>query len=90
MLGAIAVLVGLFLANGVTDAGDQAAQGEEGVTATMVVGGGFALLAIGLLIGLFAALRRRADADDGGSAGAPGEQLCGLAGPAVLSASRGT
>lgn len=54
MLGALLVIVGLFLASGVTDAGDQIAQGEKGVTATWVVGGGFVLLAIGLLMGLMA------------------------------------
>lgn len=54
LLGALTVLIGLYLASGVTDAGDQVAQGEKGVTATWVVGGGFVLLAIGLLMGMIA------------------------------------
>lgn len=77
LLGAVAVLVGLFLASGVTDSGDQASQGEEGVTATMVVGGGFALLAIGLLMGLLAALRAKPDGDYGSPATAPATGYAG-------------
>ena len=71
LLGAVAVLVGLFLASGIADGGDQVSQGEEGVTATLVVGGGFALLAVGLLIGLLAALRERPAAAQGSPAMAP-------------------
>lgn len=54
-LGLVAVLVGLYLASVITDADGQAAQGDKGVTATMVIAGGFALLAIGLLIGVLTA-----------------------------------
>lgn len=54
-VGLVTVLVGLYLASVITDADGQSAQGDKGVTATMVIGGGFALLAIGLLIGVFTA-----------------------------------
>lgn len=52
-LGLVSVLVGLYLASTIADADGQAAQGDKGVLATLVVGGGFALLAVGLLIGVF-------------------------------------
>ena len=52
-LGVLVVLVGLFLSGGITDADGQAAQGDKGVTATMVIGGGFLLVSLGLLIGTF-------------------------------------
>ncbi len=52
-VGVLVVLVGLFLSGGITDADGQAAQGDKGVTATMVMGGGFLLLFLGLLIGTF-------------------------------------
>lgn len=64
-LGLVAVLIGLFLASTIGDADGQTAQGDKGVTATVVVGGGFALLAVGLLIGVFTA-RGRGSADSRG------------------------
>jgi heme/copper-type cytochrome/quinol oxidase subunit 2 len=62
-LGLVSVLVGLYLASTIVDADGQAAQGDKGVTATLVVGGGFALLAVGLLIGVFT-VRGRGDTAD--------------------------
>jgi hypothetical protein len=53
--GVIVVVVGLFLSAGVSDGGSTVEQGEKGVTATIVVGSGFVLLAVGLLLGLLAA-----------------------------------
>ncbi len=64
LLGALTVLIGLYLASGVTDAGDQTAQGEKGVTATWVMGGGFVLLSIGLLMGVLAVRGQRDPAHD--------------------------
>lgn len=61
-LGLVVALVGLYLASTIVDADGQAAQGDKGVIATMVAGGGFALLAIGLLVGVFT-VRPRKDAD---------------------------
>lgn len=52
VLGVVTVLVGLFLASGIADADGQTAQGDKGVTATLVVGGGFVLIAIGSMIGM--------------------------------------
>ncbi len=49
--GGVIVVLGLFLAGAVTDDGSTAEQGDRGVTATIVVGAGFAMLAIGLLLG---------------------------------------
>lgn len=66
LLGAVAVTVGLALSNGVSAAADSVSQGERGVGATEVVGGGFAFVAVGLLMGFVAvwggrdAARRRA------------------------------
>jgi hypothetical protein len=54
-VGVVVVVVGLFLSSGVSDSGSTVEQGENGVTATVVTGSGFALLAIGLLLGLLAA-----------------------------------
>lgn len=51
-IGVVVVLVGLFLASGIADADGQAAQGDKGVTATLITGGGFLVLAVGLLMGL--------------------------------------
>jgi len=65
-LGLVSVLVGLYLASTIVDADGQAAQGDKGVTATLVVGGGFALLAVGLLIGILT-VRGRTTADSRGS-----------------------
>ncbi|MBA2445264.1 MAG: hypothetical protein H0V49_08035 [Nocardioidaceae bacterium] len=53
VLGAIAVVFGLALANELADSGGQAEQGDKGVTATVIVGGGFLLVAVGLLAGSF-------------------------------------
>lgn len=52
MLGVVVVLVGLFLSGQISDAGDQASQGDKGVTATLVTGAGFLLIAVGLLVGI--------------------------------------
>jgi hypothetical protein len=54
-VGVIVVVVGLFLSGGVSEGGSTVEQGEKGVTATVVTGSGFALLAIGFLLGLLAA-----------------------------------
>lgn len=51
MVGAVIVFIGLVLANGLADPGSQSEQGDRGVLATLVVGGGFVLMALGLLIG---------------------------------------
>jgi hypothetical protein len=64
-LGIIAVLIGLVLSGGVGDAGTTEEQGDQGVTATLVVGGGFTLLAIGLLVGLLTARRPRQESAGG-------------------------
>lgn len=69
LLGVIAVVVGLFLANGVADAADRTAQGESGVTATAVVGAGFGLLVVGLLIGMFTASGQQNAADSSSPTG---------------------
>lgn len=53
-VGVVVVLVGLFLSSKISDGADQAAQGDKGVTATLVTGGGFLVIAIGLAIGLAA------------------------------------
>ncbi|MEP6666961.1 MAG: hypothetical protein ABJA81_10975, partial [Nocardioidaceae bacterium] len=53
-VGVVVVLVGLLLASGISDGNGRAEQGDKGVTASLVVGGGFLLLAIGLLVGVFA------------------------------------
>lgn len=51
-IGVVVVLVGLFLASGIADPDGQTAQGDKGVTATLITGGGFVLLAVGLLMGM--------------------------------------
>ncbi len=51
VLGSVAVVMGLSLASNVPDPGSQAEQGDRGVTATVIVGGGFVLVAVGLLVG---------------------------------------
>jgi hypothetical protein len=53
-IGVVVVLIGLFLSSTISDGVDQAAQGDRGVTATLVTGGGFLLIAIGLVIGIVA------------------------------------
>ncbi len=53
-VGAVVVLLGLLLANGIPEGNGQAEQGDKGVTATMVIGGGFLLLGIAFLVGIFA------------------------------------
>lgn len=50
-LGVLIVGVGLSLAGTVTDAATRVAQGDRGVTAAVVSGIGFAVLALGLLAG---------------------------------------
>jgi hypothetical protein len=64
-VGVVVVLVGLVLSAGVSDGGSTIEQGEKGVTATLVTGSGFVLLAIGLLLGLLTA--REAHRDGAGS-----------------------
>jgi hypothetical protein len=54
VLGAVLVVVGLYIASQVGSAADQAASGDRGVTASSVTAGGFALLALGLVLGLLA------------------------------------
>lgn len=61
-LGVVVAVVGLFLASRVADGADQAASGDRGVTASLVIGSGFTLLAIGLLLGLLAVRSRRGTA----------------------------
>ena len=53
-VGIVVVLVGLFLSSNISDGADQAAQGDKGVTATLVTGVGFLIIAIGLMIGIAA------------------------------------
>jgi hypothetical protein len=55
-VGVVVALVGLVLSAGVADGGSTTEQGDKGVTATLVLGAGFTLLAIGQLMG--AASRR--------------------------------
>jgi hypothetical protein len=50
VLGALAIAVGMLLASAVTDAGTQSAQGGRGITAANVLGIGFLVLAVGLLL----------------------------------------
>jgi hypothetical protein len=66
LLGATVVIVGLAMTNRVTSAAGQVAQGGRGVDATSVVATGFALLAVGLLMGIFAVGGHRVH-DDGAS-----------------------
>ncbi len=70
MLGVMTALVGLFLTSGIADADGQAAQGGKGVTASLVLGGGFVLLAFGLMVGIYT-VRGRAT-DSSGSNDQPG------------------
>jgi hypothetical protein len=51
LAGVVVVFAGLALGSSITDAGDQIAQGERGVTACVVTGIGFAVLAVGMLVG---------------------------------------
>jgi hypothetical protein len=53
-VGIVVVLVGLFLSSNISDGADQADQGDKGVTATLVTGVGFLIIAIGLMIGIAA------------------------------------
>jgi len=53
-VGIVVVLVGLFLSSNISDGADQAAQGDKGVTATLVTGAGFLIVAMGLMIGIVA------------------------------------
>ncbi|MGH3500422.1 MAG: hypothetical protein ACRDQA_05905, partial [Nocardioidaceae bacterium] len=71
-LGIVGVVVGLYLASGVSDAGSQADQGDKAVTATMVTGGGFILLAIGLVIGLWVLRGSGTDSSSSSPASATG------------------
>lgn len=50
-LGLVTVAVGLFLSSAVADAGSQAEQGDKGVIATVVVGSGFVLVGLGVVLG---------------------------------------
>jgi cbb3-type cytochrome oxidase subunit 3 len=60
-VGAVTVGVGLWMSGSVTDAATQAAEGDKGVTASLVTGAGFAVLALGLLLGS-AGIRSKPDA----------------------------
>jgi hypothetical protein len=57
-VGAVVAVIGLALATRIADATDQVSSGDRGVTASLVTGSGFALLGIGLVVGLLA-LRAR-------------------------------
>ncbi len=70
-IGVLVVLVGLFLASGIADADGQSAQGDKGVTATMITGGGFLLLAVGLLMGLLKVRGPRKDTASSPAGGYP-------------------
>jgi hypothetical protein len=59
-VGVVTVGAGLWLSAAVTDATTQTAQGDKGVTAALVTGAGFLILALGLLLGS-AGLRARPD-----------------------------
>ncbi len=56
VLGAAVIVIGLFLTTRVADAGDRVASGDRGVTAAIMLGSGFGLLGIGLLLGLLTVL----------------------------------
>ena len=53
-LGVVVVIVGLFLAGGVAEAGSTVEQGDRGVVSCLVLGAGFVVLSIGLILGIFA------------------------------------
>jgi hypothetical protein len=53
-VGVGVAVVGLFLASRISDGADQIGSGDRGVTASLVTGAGFTLLAIGLVLGLLA------------------------------------
>ncbi len=60
VLGVVVAVMGLYLASGVGDAVDQATSGQRGVNASLVIGTGFAVLAIGLVLGMLAVRGGRA------------------------------
>ncbi|MGI8433891.1 MAG: hypothetical protein ACR2LE_04045 [Nocardioidaceae bacterium] len=62
-LGAAVALAGLILSAGVSDGADVADEGGKGVTAAIVLGGGFVLLAVGLALGSLVAGRRQPAAE---------------------------
>jgi hypothetical protein len=55
-VGVVVVAVGIWLDGAVTDAPTQLAQGDRGITAAVICGSGFLLLAVGLLVGAAALL----------------------------------
>ncbi|MGI8888899.1 MAG: hypothetical protein ACR2GB_08030 [Nocardioidaceae bacterium] len=57
LTGATAVTVGLLLVGSLGEGGSQAQRGQEAMQATVVVGGGFGLVALGLLLGALAVRR---------------------------------
>lgn len=57
LLGTAVALAGLILSAGVANGADVADQGGKGVTAALVMGGGFLLLTIGLGLGSLTASR---------------------------------
>lgn len=73
-VGLLVVVVGLVVSGTVTGAGDKAEQGHRGVTVTWFLGGGFLLLAVGLLLGTWAVLSASASTshDPRDLAGYPG------------------
>jgi hypothetical protein len=70
-IGMVVVLLGLLLSNGISDGTGQADQGDKGATATLVIGGGFLLLAIGFLVGVFAIRGSRDEGISGYSSTGP-------------------
>ncbi|MGH3471572.1 MAG: hypothetical protein ACRDPG_05955 [Nocardioidaceae bacterium] len=60
-VGVVVVLIGLFVLHQVSGADGQLAQGQKGAAGTTVVGAGFLVLAVGLVLG---ALASRATDDD--------------------------
>ncbi len=50
-LGVVVVLVGLYVSSTIVGAGDSVSQGDRGVTAAVVTGAGFLVIAIGLALG---------------------------------------
>ena len=72
-VGVVVVLVGLFLSSRISDGIDQAAQGDRGVTATVLTGAGFLVIAIALAVGILAVRGGRAStAGATGTAGPSG------------------
>ncbi len=67
-LGVVVVLIGLYVSSTIVGAGDRVSQGDRGVTATVVTGAGFLIIATGLALGALAVWSGR-DHPHGGHAG---------------------